>query len=225
MAAAVAPKNGTGGQQIDIALMLADGGPKGRADPAFDAHTLPIGEWARAVWEERLPRLALMALAAQAMLQLAKAKRIWATVHGPGAAMVATCARIQWTVRDAFRLVTDTGTELDLRLDPPAAVDAQVKKAVERWRWRNIEKSIPELATNGSGRGAMMQPIWSLLRSRKRTLNGTQPCEVASSRCWQIGSFRKRDALRQGGRNTTNVPHACRPSSKKPRRAGKGSRG
>ena len=170
VAAAVAPKNGTGGQQLDMALTIADGGPKGKADPAFDAHTLPIGEWARAVWEERLPRPALMALAAQAKLQLARSKRIWATVYGPGAAMVASCARIRWTVLDAFRLVTDTGGELDLRIDPPAMVEAQVKKAVEQWRWRNIEKSIPELATNGSGRGAMMQPIWSLLRSRKEDL-------------------------------------------------------
>ena len=56
MAASVSPNNRTGGQQLDIALMVADGGPNGKADPAFDAHTLPIGEWARAVWEERLPR-------------------------------------------------------------------------------------------------------------------------------------------------------------------------
>ena len=124
VAAAVSPKNGTGGQQLDIALMVADGGPKGKADLAFDAHTLPIGEWARAVWEERLPRPALVALAAQAKLQLARSKRIWATVYGPGAAMMATCARIRWTVLDAFRLVTDTGVELDLRPDPPAIVEA-----------------------------------------------------------------------------------------------------
>ena len=170
VAAAVAPSNGTGGQQVDMALMLADGGPRGRADPAYDAHTLPIGEWAKAVWEERLPRPALAALAAQAKLQLARAKRIWATVKGPGAAMVASCARLQWTVLDAFRLKTDAGVVLDLRLDPPALVEAQVKSAVERWRWRNMEKGIPELATNGTGRGAMMQPIWSLLNSKKENL-------------------------------------------------------
>ena len=27
---------------LDITLMLADGGGTGRADPAFDAHTVPI---------------------------------------------------------------------------------------------------------------------------------------------------------------------------------------
>ena len=30
---------------------MADGGPKDRVDPAYDAHKLPIGEWAFAVWE------------------------------------------------------------------------------------------------------------------------------------------------------------------------------
>jgi hypothetical protein len=55
--------------------------------------------------------------------------------------MVASCARIKWTVLDAFRLKTDAGVVLDLRLDPPAMVEAQVKRAVERWRWRNMENT------------------------------------------------------------------------------------
>ena len=43
-AAAAAPASGTCGQDLDLALLIADGGPKGRADPAYDAHLLPIGE-------------------------------------------------------------------------------------------------------------------------------------------------------------------------------------
>lgn len=42
---------GSGGQNIDIALIFADGGPKGKADPAFDAHMMPICEWAMVCWE------------------------------------------------------------------------------------------------------------------------------------------------------------------------------
>ena len=38
-----------------MALILADGSAKGQADPAFDAHVLPIGEWANVVWENWLP--------------------------------------------------------------------------------------------------------------------------------------------------------------------------
>ena len=46
-----APGAGTGGQNLDLALVVADGSTKGRADPAYDAHSLPIGELAMAVWE------------------------------------------------------------------------------------------------------------------------------------------------------------------------------
>ena len=38
-----------------MALVIADGGPNGRADPAYDAHSLPLGEWAMAVWENWKP--------------------------------------------------------------------------------------------------------------------------------------------------------------------------
>ena len=48
-AAASAPGAGTGGQNLDMAMVVADGSKKGRADPAYDAHSLPIGEWAMAV--------------------------------------------------------------------------------------------------------------------------------------------------------------------------------
>ena len=51
-AAIAAPASGAGGQKLDAALIVADGGPSGMADPAFDAHLLPIGEWATDVWEE-----------------------------------------------------------------------------------------------------------------------------------------------------------------------------
>jgi hypothetical protein len=50
-AAMAAPGAGAGGQNLDIALVVADGSSKGRADPAFDAHMMPIGEWAMACWE------------------------------------------------------------------------------------------------------------------------------------------------------------------------------
>ena len=53
--AATAPASGSGGQDLDVALLLADGGAKGRADPACPAHSMPIGAWAAAVWEPMLP--------------------------------------------------------------------------------------------------------------------------------------------------------------------------
>ena len=32
------------GQNLDLALVIADGSATGRADPAYDAHMLAIGE-------------------------------------------------------------------------------------------------------------------------------------------------------------------------------------
>ena len=50
VAAASAPPGGTSGQNIDLVLTLADGSSKGRADPAYAAHTLVIGFWAMNIW-------------------------------------------------------------------------------------------------------------------------------------------------------------------------------
>ena len=97
-AAVSAPAAGTCGQNLDTALMIADGGPSGRADPTFDAHDLPIGQWAEAVWLKWLPQRSLLMLVASAKVRLVGAARVWAKVFGPAAAMVATCARIGWTV-------------------------------------------------------------------------------------------------------------------------------
>ena len=78
--------------------MIADGGPRGRADPAFDAHLLPIGEWAEAVWHSRMPNAALERIAKDAIQRLASATSKWLHVKGVGAAMVASAQRIGWTV-------------------------------------------------------------------------------------------------------------------------------
>jgi hypothetical protein len=94
VAAAVALEPGSGGQQLDLALLLADGGPRGSADPAFDAHILPLSYWAVAVWEERLPRASLERMIARAKLSIGESKRVWHVVHGPAAALVVTCSRI-----------------------------------------------------------------------------------------------------------------------------------
>ena len=66
-----------------------------------------------------------------------------------GAAFVATCARIRWTVIDAMTLRIDDGFDFDLRVDPTVVVEKQVNMSVERWR------------------GAIMEPLWSLLKSKK----------------------------------------------------------
>ena len=92
-AAISSPATGVGGQSLDAALILADGGPSGRADPAFDAHLLPIGEWAAAVWDERLPLESLHRMISKGIRQLDKAKNVWAVCRGPANAFIAACRR------------------------------------------------------------------------------------------------------------------------------------
>ena len=125
VAAVAAPGNGTGGQNIDFALMLADEGAKGRADPAYDAHLLPIGEWSQARWENWATEKAMNRMVADAKDRLRVARNKWAVVYGPGAAYIMSCTRLRWTVIDAAHVVTDDGVLLDLNRDPPAVVKNQ----------------------------------------------------------------------------------------------------
>ena len=102
-----------------------------------------------------------------ALKRLAEAKNVWSKVHGPGAALVATCWRLHWKVCSATKLITDRGELVDLRLDSPAVVQKKVIGAVKRWRWRRIERKPPQLAVNGSGSGAFIEPVWSALNTKK----------------------------------------------------------
>lgn len=166
-AVVTAPAAGGGGQNIDLALTVADGSRTGRADPAYDAHDLPLGQWATSVWEGWLPKVSLLKLAASAKKRLIKAQRMWAVVYGPAAAMVASCGRLGWTVLDGFNLITDLGRGLNLAVDPPAVVRAECREAVQRWRWRNVSRTLPQLRLNGMTEAAVMQPIWGLLGSKR----------------------------------------------------------
>ena len=147
---------------MDLALLIADGSQSGRADPAYDAHALPIGEWAMAVWEYWYPVKSLQRIVDDACERLESAKNKWAVCYGPGAALVMTCRRIGWTVVTATHFITDTGEHLQLHLDPPCVVVKHCFQAVQRWRWKRIERVRPQLAANGSGRGPLIEPIWQL---------------------------------------------------------------
>jgi hypothetical protein len=164
-AAAACVVSSVAGGDLDLTLIFAD--EKGNAaDPAFPAHTEPILYWAIAAWESWLNRGAMLRLVAEAKRALASAPNVWAAVRGPGAAFVATAARLGWTVHDAFSLTTDVGTALRLTSDPPARVRREVVAAVRRWRWRRVEDRNPSLAAAGSGDGAHLSPIVKLLGSR-----------------------------------------------------------
>jgi len=111
-----APGAGTGGQNLDLALVLADGGPAGEADPAFDAHGLPIGDWSMAVWESWEAVNLMQKVITKAKLVMRDAKNRWAKSKGPGAAYLLTCQRLGWVVVDATLVRTDLDELMDLRL-------------------------------------------------------------------------------------------------------------
>ena len=146
-----APAGGSGGQDLDVALMLADGSAKGKADPAFPAHAMPIRSWAEAVWEQRLPRISMRRLIRSARRRLSRATKKWSVCYGPAAAFVATCGRLLWQVVDETTVVTDLGRTIDFELDPPKVVEIEVDEAVRRWRWMRIVKQDGENGTEVAG--------------------------------------------------------------------------
>ena len=163
-----------GAGDLDLTLILADGGPHGKADPAFAAHEDPIGMWAEAVWCMWLPRSALTKLAAHAIRSLVSLSSPWASVVGPAGAFVASAQRLGWTIENALTVRTDCGTTLDLCRDSPAHVRSEVKAAVWRWRWRKVEEKIPALHSGQGGHGAHLHPIFRLLQSRPSVNWGPQ---------------------------------------------------
>ena len=101
---------------MDLALMLADENARSGADPAFDAHLMPIGDWATAAWEGWEPERAMERLVAKAKQRQRKAKNVWAKVKGLAVAMVASCRRLGWSVVNSTELRTDQGETLTRRL-------------------------------------------------------------------------------------------------------------
>ena len=197
-AAAAAPASGTCGQDLDIALLIADGGPKGRADPAYDAHLLPIGEWAEGAWHERLPRTAREGMVRSALSRIAAAKSPWQHVHGPGAAMVASAQRLGWTVHDENSVRTDMGRTLLFDTDSPAVIKEEVSRAVRRWRDMRIFRKHPHLGDTASSHGLQFSPIWNVLNGRRHPPDWGPPQRAAlissisgrqwpQARCWRAG--------------------------------------
>ncbi len=169
VAAAAAPAAGTAGQSIDMALLVEDELAGARADPAFPAHLEPIGRWALAVWEQWLPRGALMKIAAAARRRLVAAARPWAVVKGPAAAFVASATRLGWHVHSALSVTLDDGEQLRFDVDPPCVVMRRCADSVRRWRWRRVEVLHPSLHSVGRGLGASFGPLKKVLTSRRQT--------------------------------------------------------
>ena len=166
VAAASAPSSGPCGQDLDMALAMADGSAKGRADPAYEAHLQPIGQWAEAIWDEWLPSAAMSRLVTTAARLLRRVTSPWQNVRGPAAAMLASADRLSWQVLDHSTLVTDAGRTLQLELDPPIVIKREVMASVRRWRDRRVFAKHPHLGNSADSHGLYMQTHWALLNGR-----------------------------------------------------------
>ena len=78
--AAVCVVGSVGGGDLNLTVRLADGGLRGRADPAFAAHIDPIGMWAAAVWGRWVSNRALTLLVKHALRRAERARTPWSTV-------------------------------------------------------------------------------------------------------------------------------------------------
>ena len=144
-----------GGKNVDMVLLAADC-DQGTMDPCFAAHTLPIGHWAKAVWEKWAPASQLAELLELAQRRRAlQPKAMWSAATGPAAALLATLERLGWVARSATVMIDDQGRVHNLHLDPPAVIVEQVRASVRRWRLARVAHAclglVPDQADFGVG--------------------------------------------------------------------------
>ena len=151
-AAAAAP---TGGKSIELLLHLLDG-PAGTLDPAFEAHTSPLLLWTIAVWERWFSRDQLAKAFTQASLKVAKkeGESCWSLVTGPATALLASLARIGWTMPNAFEAIDDSGVAWNFDEVSPGAIAAACKESVRRWRLLRVGSVLPGLIPSSCDIGA-----------------------------------------------------------------------
>ena len=142
-AAVVTPAGATGGQNVDIAFIVADESLNGCTDPAYEAHVQPIIACAKAIWEGLFPLRQMLQLAAAAKVKLTRATSPWKAVRGPAAAFIATAARWAWHVHDATTITTHDGEYLNFRIDPAEVTKRHVMRAVRARRWRRVAYDHP----------------------------------------------------------------------------------
>jgi len=140
IAGALAPE--AGGKNPDVVLYMNDVAGA-TADPAYDAHVLPLKHWALACSQGWQPRKTLEGSLYAAVARLRGATRsVWDVAAGPAAGVAATVWRLGWAIRDAFTYVDDLGDVVDFVRDSPAAITARVKASVRRWQFMRATDTI-----------------------------------------------------------------------------------
>ncbi len=165
-----------GGNEINLAFVMAEAEYGRRLDPAFAANAAPVIAWCEAVWMKWIPLNLMKKMMARAVVNLAAASRLWAKVCGLAAAAAAT---VGWEVKDAFTIMTDTGDTIDIQADPPAEVRKMLDAAAERWRWRQAERQACGADPHGDGRGVMTAAFKRLLSVKSLNSSWTKGHQAA----------------------------------------------
>ena len=134
-------------------------------DPSYAAHVSPIKTWATAWWDGWMDSTAMRMAYKSAASNLKEAKSsAWSRVHGPAAALVATCKRIGWRSSDGRTFKDDVGATHDVALDPPTSIAAAAQRSVRRWCLRQVFAELPPAAPVGNA--STRQPTTDVPPSR-----------------------------------------------------------
>jgi len=143
IATAAAPESGGKNPSLVLYALDADGST---LDPAYDCHVAPIKSYALAHWQGWRPTGELCTMFDAAVHRLRAAVRSpWDVVSGPISALVATVWRLGWRIRSPCQFITDTGADIDVTIDSPAAVAAAAKASVRRWQLYQVVRCYPDM--------------------------------------------------------------------------------
>ena len=87
--------------------------------------------WAKALWTKSAPIGVLTRAYMRALANLEGKVRVWSSVSGPAAAMMATCARIGWRANSTSEFETEEGAIIDLAEMCPMQVKWHVDRATQ----------------------------------------------------------------------------------------------
>ena len=121
-------------------------GQFGTLDPAFDAHALPIKQWAQGICDATYNHEELMQAVSLARDKIARAKGSpWSVAIVCAAALLLTMGRIAWKLLDPFCAMDHKGQRWHFGKDPPAAIAKAVHQSVRAWRLRRLMAAFPAL--------------------------------------------------------------------------------
>ena len=182
VAAIAAPGAGTCGQNLDFALMIAGEGQEGRADPSYDAHGLPIGEWAVAVWEG-WENLTLMQLTIDSALErFAAAKNRWLVTCG-------ICTRLLETAMGGDRrgeAKDRPGRTPRPQVRPTGSHPSAVPLGSSTLALEKARKGLPASCGHRFGKRTSHRTYFEspAAQSQNRRLDGTASRRASLGDCW-----------------------------------------